>query len=75
MDDMFYGATASIFENAKRLRKNLTNAERIIWLELSGRKMKGLKFRSQHPIAGFIVDFYCHRAKLVIEIDGEIHAA
>ena len=73
MKDMFYGATASIFENAKKLRSKKTNAEQKLWLELSDKRIKGFRFRCQHPISEFIVDFYCHRAKLVIEIDGNIH--
>ncbi len=73
IEDMFYEAPASIFENAKKLRSNKTNAEQKLWLELSGKRIKGFRFRCQHPISEFIVDFYCHRAKLVIEIDGDIH--
>ena len=68
---MFEGASHIIFENAKRLRKNMTNAEEVLWIYL--RRMEGLKFRRQHPIGIYIADFYCHKAKLVIEVDGLIH--
>jgi len=58
---------------AQNLRKSTTEAERILWNELKGRKLKGLKFRRQHPIHFYIADFYCHEKRLVIEIDGGIH--
>ncbi|MCP5463892.1 MAG: endonuclease domain-containing protein [Deltaproteobacteria bacterium] len=58
----------------KFLRKNATLAENKIWLELKNRKFKNLKFRRQHGIGPYIVDFYCAEKKLVIEIDGDVHA-
>jgi len=70
---MHFGASAPIFQNAKKLRRNLTPAEIRLWEELSKKKLSGLKFRRQHPIRLFIADFYCHSAKLVIELDGSIH--
>ena len=69
---MFFGAWHLIFENAKELRKNMTEAERLLWFHLK-KKPLGFKFRSQHPLSCFIADFYCHKAKLVIELDGSIH--
>ena len=60
-------------ENARLLRKNMTSAEKILWQELKGRKLNGLKFRRQHPIHFYIADFYCHELKLIIELDGEVH--
>ncbi|MDP1545983.1 MAG: endonuclease domain-containing protein [Anaerolineales bacterium] len=54
-----------------RLRKK-TSAEKILWQELRANKL-GVHFRRQQIIAGFIVDFYCHKAALVIEVDGDIH--
>ena len=71
-EDMFFGAWHLIFENAKELRKNMTDAERLLWFHLK-KKPLGFKFRSQHPVNCFIADFYCHKAKLVIELDGSIH--
>ena len=50
----------------------MTPAEKILWQELRANKL-GIHFRRQHIIAGFIVDFYCHKAALVIEVDGDIH--
>jgi len=55
------------------LRKQATHPEKLLWSILSGRQLAGLKFRRQHPIEPFIVDFYCAEAKLVIELDGESH--
>ena len=69
---MFYGAKSDIFENAKLLRKNQTPAEKKLWSYLNKNKL-GYKFRRQHPIATYIVDFYCHKLKLVIEVDGAYH--
>ena len=46
---------------------------KILWDELKGRKLNGLKFRRQHPLRFYIADFYCHEQQLVIEIDGGIH--
>jgi very-short-patch-repair endonuclease len=71
--NMFYGASRNIFENASVLRKNMTETEKILWKELRDRKVFKAKFRRQHPIDIFIVDFYCHEFKIAIEVDGEIH--
>ena len=69
---MFYGAAPSVFEFAKGLRENMTEAEKKLWTRLRN-KQSGQRFKPQHPISGFVADFYCHKAKLVIEVDGEIH--
>ena len=58
---------------AKQNRKAATVEEDIIWQELRNRKIKGYKFRRQHPVAGYIPDFVCLEKKLIIEIDGEYH--
>jgi len=50
----------------------MTPAEEILWQELRGNKI-GVHFRRQQIIAGFIVDYYCHKAALVVEVDGDIH--
>jgi len=71
--NMFYNAKPYIFEKAKALRDNMTLAEKLLWKQLSGKKVLGLRFRPQHPIDIFIADFYCHPIKFVIEIDGGIH--
>ncbi len=59
-------------ERARELRREMTSAEKILWQELRENKL-GVHFRRQQIIAGFIVDFYCHSASLVIEVDGSIH--
>lgn len=69
---MFFGAGPLIFENAKQLRNNQTAAEAVLWGSLK-KYFPTLKFRRQHPIFIYIADFYCHKLKLVIEVDGLIH--
>ena len=56
--------------SAKRLRRNQTDAERVLWFRLRDRRLAGLKFKRQVPIDRFIVDFYCASGKLIVEIDG-----
>lgn len=69
-------------KRARELRQNMTDAERLLWLNLRNRKFHQLKFLRQHPIVYelyrnrplyFIADFYCAEKKLVIELDGKIH--
>ncbi len=57
----------------KGLRKGLTIAEARLWKQLKGKGLKGRKFRRQHSIGRYIVDFYCPSENLVIELDGGIH--
>ena len=59
----------------RRLRKNQTDAERVLWLRLRDRRLNGLKFRRQVPIDRHVVDFFCPDAHLVIEVDGGQHAS
>jgi very-short-patch-repair endonuclease len=59
---------------AKKLRKNMTDAERLLWQHLRNRELGGYKFRRQRPIGPYIVDFVCLEKKLVIEVDGGQHA-
>ena len=54
------------------MRNRPTDAENILWMHLRT-KPKGYKFRRQHPVANYILDFYCHALKLAIEVDGSIH--
>ena len=70
---MFFGASPEIFKRAIELRKNMTEAERILWSALRRKQLSGKRFRRQHPIETFIVDFYCHESRLAIEVDGGIH--
>lgn len=65
---------ALLIEQAKEMRKNPTIAEALLWGELKAKKLAGYKFRRQHPLGSFIVDFYCPSKKLVIEVDGPFHA-
>ena len=64
--------TREKLERSRELRREMTPAEKILWQELRGNKL-GVHFRRQQVIAGFIVDFYCHKADLVIELDGSVH--
>jgi very-short-patch-repair endonuclease len=59
--------------SARNLRERATVAEKILWNELRGRKLDGMKFRRQHALGPFVVDFCCAEQRLVIEVDGEIH--
>jgi very-short-patch-repair endonuclease len=59
--------------NARALRRDSTDAERILWSELRNHRLNGMSFRRQVPIENFIADFVCHTAKLVIELDGGQH--
>ena len=70
---MYFGAKPSVFKLAKELRKNETEAEKMLWSKLNKNQIIGLQFRRQHPINIFIADFYCPKIKLVIEVDGSIH--
>ncbi len=70
---MYHGANQNIQENAKVLRKRETKAEQMLWERINNKQLRGFKFRRQHPISCFIADFYCHKAKLIIELDGSIH--
>src|SRR5882762_10535078 len=68
------GLTPELLKNARRLRKNQTEAEHIIWKALRNRKLNNWKFRRQHPISeGFILDFYCVETKVAVELDGAHH--
>ncbi len=69
---MWKGAPPENFSRARKLRQNMTSTEKILWEKLNNNQL-GYKFRRQHPIHFFIVDFYCHQFKLVIEIDGGYH--
>lgn len=58
---------------ARELRKNMTEAERILWGRLRRKQLKGMQFYRQKVIGNYIVDFYCHQANLVVEVDGGQH--
>jgi very-short-patch-repair endonuclease len=67
------GTTPAIEAAARELRQNLTPAEDRLWAAIRNRQLNGWRFRCQHPVGRFIVDFYCPAYKLAIEIDGDIH--
>ncbi|WP_233501496.1 endonuclease domain-containing protein [Acaryochloris thomasi] len=71
--DRIRGTTPETELAARRLRNRLTPAEAKLWQALKNRKLGGLRFRCQHPIGRFIVDFYCPSCQLVVEIDGGVH--
>jgi very-short-patch-repair endonuclease len=58
---------------ARRLRRNQTDAERVLWFRLRDRRLAGLKFKRQVPIDRFVVDFFCADGKVIVEIDGGQH--
>ncbi|MCX5781604.1 MAG: endonuclease domain-containing protein [Elusimicrobia bacterium] len=59
--------------NSRYLRKNMTEAEQLLWSRVRRKQIKGLQFYRQKIVNNYIVDFYCSRAKLVIELDGGQH--
>ena len=59
---------------ARRLRREQTDAERVLWFRLRDRRLNGLKFRRQTPIGNYIVDFCCEAPRLIVELDGGQHA-
>jgi very-short-patch-repair endonuclease len=65
--------SSKLRSNARTLRRNSTDAERILWSELRDHRLNGAGFRRQVPIANYIADFVCHAARLVIELDGGQH--
>jgi len=69
----YFGTTSQTLKLAGDLRGGLTKTEKLLWQELRERKLDGFRFRRQHPIKDFIVDFFCYEARLVIEIDGSVH--
>lgn len=69
---MHEGAKPILFQRAQDLRKRETEAEKILWEKLSNKQL-GVKFRRQHPLYRFVVDFYCHELQLVVEVDCSTH--
>ena len=72
-DNLHKEAIGKLYQYGRELRQESTKAEKLLWSELRNRKLNGLKFRRQHPLDKFIVDFYCNEKKLVIELDGGVH--
>jgi very-short-patch-repair endonuclease len=65
--------TPAKLQRAKEMRRDMTPAERKLWARLRAGRLEGIHFRRQQIIEPYIVDFYCHQAALVIEVDGDIH--
>ena len=66
-------SSPALLEVIKEQRQNPTLAEEKLWQELRRKNLNGFKFRRQHPVAGYILDFYCPKLKIGIEVDGEVH--
>ena len=60
-------------QRRRELRKNLTTAEAVLWKNLQGSRMAGKKFRRQHSVGKYVLDFYCPECQLAVELDGEAH--
>ncbi len=60
-------------QRSRQLRKNVTDAERQLWAKIRMKQLKGYQFYRQKPIGDYIVDFFCPKAKLAIEVDGSHH--
>jgi very-short-patch-repair endonuclease len=58
---------------AQWMRRDATEAEGVLWEALRGRRLAGLRFRRQHPVGRFVLDFFCPACKLVVEVDGSVH--
>ena len=72
LQDFQNNGDPNLFAFAQNLRATETKAEQMLWTRLSKNQL-GVKFRRQHPIHSFVIDFYCHKYKIVIELDGPIH--
>lgn len=72
-DNLHKEAIGKLYQYGRELRQDSTEAEKLLWAVLRNRKLNGLKFRRQHPLDKFIVDFYCNEKKLVVELDGGVH--
>lgn len=70
---LFFEANKTVIDYSKNLRKEQTPTEKLLWSNLRNRNLRGFKFRRQHPIKSYIVDFYCAEKMLSIEVDGGIH--
>ncbi len=62
-----------IYQRAAAMRRSLTPPEARLWLYLKGKTLAGAKFRRQHPVGTYILDFYCPAARLAVEVDGAVH--
>jgi very-short-patch-repair endonuclease len=70
---MYFGASPELLRIACELRKTMTPAEIKLWDSIRKKQLNGFRFRRQHPLKIFIVDFFCFEAMLAIEVDGAVH--
>ena len=70
----FLGRSNAQIERARELRHTPTETEQAAWRLLRGARFKGFKFRRQHPLGRYVVDFYCAPRRLIVELDGSVHA-
>ena len=66
--------SSNVTNNARTLRKRMTDVEQLLWYKIRSRQLRNYRFRRQHPIGRYIVDFICLETKLIIELDGGQHA-
>ena len=69
----YFGAGPELLRVAAGLRRSMTPAEKVLWERLRRKQLKGYRFRRQHPLYRFVVDFFCYEALLIIEVDGSVH--
>jgi very-short-patch-repair endonuclease len=62
-----------VVDLAREMRKDMTEAEKALWARIRRQQVDGLRFRKQHPIGRYIVDFCCFESRLIIEVDGDVH--
>lgn len=62
-----------VYEVCRQLRLEHTTAKRVLWEVRRGGRLHGFRFRRQHPLGRYVADFYCSRARLVVEVDGTVH--
>jgi very-short-patch-repair endonuclease len=67
------GSTRTVEQAARTMRREPTAAEQALWGALQKKQVAGLKFRQQHPVGRFVLDFYCASCKLAVEVDGDVH--
>jgi len=67
-DNLHKEAIGKLYQYGRELRQESTKAEKLLWAELRNKKLNGLKFRRQHPIDKFVLDFYYHERKLVLNL-------
>lgn len=72
IDDRLHNK-AQLLPRRRKLRRSLTPAEATLWLSLKNSKLAGRKFRRQHSVGNYILDFYCVEEHVAVELDGEVH--